>query len=191
MNADIQIIDNFLSNDQFKELKEFVEGDAKIPWMLSQNVASRYDTGEAICEERYNYQFAHTLYDNGASPSPFAHCLNNFLRVLDPMLLLRCKVNLNPGTDKIIDHGLHIDILPYEVAKNCTTGVFYINTNNGYTRFEDGSKVESIANRLVLFPSIMKHTGSTCTDEKYRTVLNVNFMLRGSEVEYPKLDLKK
>ena len=51
-----------------------------------------------------------------------------------------------------------------------------MNTNNGYTKFEDGTKVESVANRLVTFPASMMHTGTSCTDKKIRIVINFNYM---------------
>ena len=51
-----------------------------------------------------------------------------------------------------------------------------MNTNNGYTLFEDGTKVDSIANRMVVFDGNTKHTGSTHTDDdRFRFVLNINF----------------
>ena len=50
-----------------------------------------------------------------------------------------------------------------------------MNTNNGYTKFEDGSIVESVANRIVTFPANMKHLGTSCTDEKTRVVINFNY----------------
>ena len=50
-----------------------------------------------------------------------------------------------------------------------------MNTNDGYTEFEDGTKVESVANRLVTFPANLKHTGTSCTDEKTRIVINFNY----------------
>ena len=60
-------------------------------------------------------------------------------------------------TDKVIEHGLHIDI---ENSLNCCkTSVMYLNTNNGYTLFEDGTKVDSVANRLVTFNNSTKHSG--------------------------------
>ena len=37
-------------------------------------------------------------------------------------------------------------------------------------------EVESVANRLVVFPSSMLHAGVTTTDAKYRTVINFNFI---------------
>ena len=51
-----------------------------------------------------------------------------------------------------------------------------MNTNNGYTRFEDGTKVESVANRMVTFPNQMMHTGTTTTDSEYRLVINLNYV---------------
>ena len=53
--------------------------------------------------------------------------------------------------------------------------IYYVNSNDGYTEFRDGTKVESIANRLAIFPSTMEHTGSTCTNTKFRCVINFNF----------------
>jgi hypothetical protein len=50
-----------------------------------------------------------------------------------------------------------------------------MNTNNGYTEFEDGTRVESVANRFISFPVGMKHRGTSCTDKKTRVVINFNF----------------
>ena len=41
----------------------------------------------------------------------------------------------------------------YKKLKQLTTSIFYVNTNNGYTKFEDGSIVESVANRMLIFDS--------------------------------------
>ena len=51
-----------------------------------------------------------------------------------------------------------------------------MNDNNGYTLFEDGTKVESKENRVVIFDSQMRHAGIPCTDEKRRVVINFNFI---------------
>ena len=65
-----------------------------------------------------------------------------------------------------------------EVASHWTTAIFYINTNNGYTEFENGEKIESVANRLIMFPSNIKHRGVTQTDEQTRIMINFNFLKR-------------
>ena len=53
--------------------------------------------------------------------------------------------------------------------------ILYLNTNDGYTCFEDGNKIKSIENRFVAFDSSLKHSGTTCTDEPRRIVLNINY----------------
>ena len=50
-----------------------------------------------------------------------------------------------------------------------------MNTNNGYTIFEDGTKVESVANRMITFPANLKHTGTSCTDQQVRIVINFDY----------------
>ena len=57
-----------------------------------------------------------------------------------------------------------------------TTAIFYLNTNNGYTLFEDGQRVASVANRIVIFDAALRHTGASCTDADHRLVLNLNFV---------------
>ena len=46
---------------------------------------------------------------------------------------------------------------------------------NGYTIFEDGAKVESVANRMITFPANVKHKGTSCSDEKTRVNINFNY----------------
>ena len=65
--------------------------------------------------------------------------------------------------------GFHCDI------KNVTTSIFYINTNNGWTKFKDGCKVECIENRMVIFDSNIEHAGFSCTDQKRKVVVNFNY----------------
>ena len=55
------------------------------------------------------------------------------------------------------------------------TGVLYMNNCNGYTKFKNGEKVLSEENKYVEFNSNLEHTGSSCTDEKRRVVINFNY----------------
>ena len=74
-------------------------------------------------------------------------------------------------TDTIRENDIHTDFTP---PLTCTTGIYYINSNNGYSKI-GGKKVESVENRLVLFDGRMPHRGTTCTDQMRRLVLNLNF----------------
>jgi len=49
----------------------------------------------------------------------------------------------------------------------------YVNSNNGYTKFENGQKIESIENRLITFNNNLKHNGTTSTNSQTRIVLNL------------------
>ena len=81
-------------------------------------------------------------------------------------------------TPTIVQNTFHTDFGVVNKEKgNVFTSIFYINDNNGHTLFEDGTKVESVANRLITFPTDVSHTGTSCTDEKIRVVINFNYIL--------------
>jgi len=172
----IKIFDNFLSTRLYRRFCEIVESE-DFPWYLSGPVA--YEDGtNSSCPEKYDYQFCHSLYESPAKISNSFNIIDPILDKIDIAVLLNAKINCNPATDNIIEHGFHVDV-PHDLAgKVSYTGVYYINSNNGYTIFKDGTKVHSKKNRLVIFPTTLNHTGSTCTDSKYRLVLNFNFIPR-------------
>ena len=54
--------------------------------------------------------------------------------------------------------------------------IFHINNNNGYTILEDGTKIESIANRAVFLDTSKPHQSTTCTDQDIRLNININYV---------------
>ena len=90
--------------------------------------------------------------------------------------LHRIKANLEPIKPERTHSDFHYDV--HKDGKPCpfmTTAIYYVNTNDGYTEFETGDKVNSVANRLVKFPSDIKHRGVSQLDTKVRCVLNLNY----------------
>ena len=71
----------------------------------------------------------------------------------------------------IINHQLHND-----VNIDCNTAILYLNDNDGKTIFENEEKVNSVKNRMIIFPSNLKHAGTTHTNTKHRMVINFNFL---------------
>ena len=176
--SDIKVIDNLLDENYFNKLQDqFMSPE--VPWVYADNVIGEEDLR---CDPKYNYQFSLDIYRDFSPQSQAFEILHPV--VTHPKLkmvgLFRIKANMNPATEKIQEHGLHTDAM-----FKCRTAVFFLNTNNGYTLFEDGSKVESVANRIVTFPSNMEHSGTTCTDEKRRLVINFNYF-EGDFFEIPK-----
>ena len=165
----MKIIDNLLDQNVFNGLQALMMG-GDIAWYYNPAIVD-YD------EILDRFQFTHRFYFDKIPTSPFLEQLNPILEIIKPVSIWRIKANLLTRTPNIIENAFHVDMndMPEERLKQWTTSIFYVNTNNGYTEFEDGTKVESVANRLVSFPSNMKHLGTSCSDEKTRIVINFNY----------------
>ena len=169
----MKIEDNFLEQTTFNELQSLImAGD--FAWYYNPLIVHER---EIVDEKQKDFQFIHTYYWYN---SPQSSHYSNLLPIIDKLglySLAKIKSNLLTRTSNIVKHTFHIDIedMSKEKQKQWTTSIFYINTNNGYTEFEDGTKVESVANRLVSFPANLKHRGTSCTDEKTRVVINFNY----------------
>ena len=86
------------------------------------------------------------------------------------LYLLIINLNIITRSSGIVIVVFHID-LPFK----CTTGIFYVNSNNGRTEFEDGTKIDCVANRMITFPSHMRHAGVTTTDSHCKVLINFNY----------------
>jgi hypothetical protein len=161
----ITIIDNFLDDTEFKKLQDFMMGPW-VPWAYNNALLSNVDDDSV-----YDFQFVHTFYKDHKPHSEALSKLDPIMAKINPAAVLRIKANLNPRTDNLYLHRAHTDVENYK----CITALFYVNTNNGYTIFEDGTKVNSVANRFVSFDSTMKHAGTSCTDQKVRVAINFNY----------------
>jgi hypothetical protein len=159
----VKIIDNFLSEEIFKSLQNTILGN-NFDWYYNNYI----DYENKINNK---FQFIHFFFNNNWRGSNF-HLIEPILNIIEPFSLVRIKANLITKTDNIIINEFHKD---FKNINNLTTGIFYINTCNGYTLFKEGTKVESIANRFVSFDSELEHTGTSCTDENIRVVINFNY----------------
>lgn len=161
---------NVLSDEHFKQLTDIIMSD-KFPWFYQNHVVHSHQSNT---EEKYQIQFVHKFHEgsNIVTGPELWNMLFPIFAVLQPHTFLRVKANNIPGQNKIVTHGMHCDVsVPLSY-----TAIFYCNTNNGYTEFKDGDKVFSEANSMVIFPSYMEHTGSTCTDTRCRVNININFV---------------
>ena len=167
----MKVIDNFLPSYNFKQIESSLLG-TNFSW---------YYNDEMLPENhpQYNpnlFQFTHTFYaTKGVTPYPNRTIKSEWLNLMDPVVERlggkgwRIKANMGPRTTEIRRNKFHIDF------PNIKTAVYFINTNNGWTEFQNGDKVESVANRIVIFDSNTMHTGTTCTDEKVRVLINFNY----------------
>ena len=183
-----RIYDNCLPLDVFKKMKDIMLS-GEFPWFYNDAIIyggefesplDGYDNDNTV------YQFTHSFYKGGfQSWPPTTEVIAPILDILDPRSWIRVKANLNPMRSNQLVSGWHYDstnwnMKPYD---DSTTAILYMNTNNGYTLMETGDKVESVENRLVLFPNDILHTGITQTDTKIKVSLNLNFFENKDEGE--------
>ena len=164
-----KVLDNYLDKQDFKKIQSIVLED-NFPWYFNE-----YKTyGDK--KEIINFQFVHTFYNNYQIQSPFFDLLKPLVKSINPTALIRIKCNLTPVYHKIVQHDFHTDMNENNIKDNVKVGIFYFNSNNGKTIFKNGEEVESIANRLLVFPVDQIHTGTTHTNTKTRVVLNINWI---------------
>ena len=170
---DIEIIDNFMPKKVFEEFQSLIK---EIPWYTSVVLNEN-----ATCDLIDNFMLTHNFYAQYKPQSQFfSSHIATLLSHMQVRSLIRVRANLTARTEKIIKHGFHIDyeaVVDGEVQEthNCFTSILYLNTNDGYTEFENGTKIESIENRLITFPLSYRHTGTTCTNYPFRSVINFNY----------------
>ena len=157
----MNIYKNFLPKDIFKILKDNMMGEY-FPWFF-QN--------EVLVGDNKHFQFTYIfLNKKGMNCSPETmNIINPILKKIKYKKLNKVKANLLTRTNKITEQGMHID------QPQGTTGIFYINNCNGYTKFKTGEKIKSEENKYVEFNSTVEHTGSSCTNQNRRIVINFNY----------------
>ena len=169
------IEDDFLDQKEFDKLQDLMLSP-DFAWYYNPTIDFENTLGD-------KFQFIHFFYKAFTPTSSNIKIINPVLAKIDAVSLWRIKANLLTKTSNIIENEFHVDMdmMSEEKQKQWTTSIFYINTNNGYTEFQDGriamenTKVESVANRMVTFPANLKHYGTSCTDEKTRVVINFNY----------------
>lgn len=164
------ICTNVLNQKAFDILQQQLTSD-RFPWFYNDHVV---DTKDMMTDTKYQVQFVHWFHQNSTVITSHENwqMLFPIFEILQPYSFIRVKANNIPGNDSQVSHGFHIDT----TVPLSWTAIYYVNTNNGYTEFEDGTKIDSVANSMIIFPSNKKHSGSTCTDKRSRINININFM---------------
>jgi len=155
---------NFLTPEEHKHLFDLLLSNGLFPLF--------YNCGVGYKGEK-DFYFFHNIFDatrGWVGVESGIDAIMPILKKMDIKALLRIKINFFTKTEKIQKHSPHIDF-PYE----CKTALFYVNDNDGYTGFADGTKIPSKGNSLVHFDAGIPHYSTTCTDENLRCNINFNY----------------
>ena len=170
IKCEYKIIDNLLPKELAQTIENKLLGDdVTFPWYFNKNVVA-----DSSNDNLNNYQFTHIFYKEYVVYSQMFSIVFPLVKYLNPESILKIKANLNPRTDVRHVFDYHVDFL--SKSSDRKTAIYYVNTNNGVTILEDGTEIESIANRLVIFEQKILHTGTTCTDQKVRCLINLNYI---------------
>ena len=165
-----EVIDDFLDEEYFDSLVTLFtgkdeEGIFNMPWYFQSCISKKN-----VVEDKLFYM-THMFYENNMPKSNFYDKLIPLLEKLGVECLLRIKANLFPNTEILHEHPMHVD---YDFF---TSGaVLSLNTCDGYTKLEDGTKVDSVANRVLLFDASKKHCSTTTTNVSARINININYI---------------
>jgi hypothetical protein len=157
--------DNFLDNNLFNELENFVLNNNNFPFFLQKKLNDEQDNEN-------DYYFYHLVIDQGLKTSNSFDFLINFLaKKLDVKSFIRIKINLYPSTENIIEHASHVD---YDFSHKGI--ILSLNTCDGYTTLFDNTKVDSVRNRALFFDPSKPHSSSSCTNSQFRANINMNYL---------------
>ena len=157
-----EVIDNFLDKEYFDSLATFFIN--QMPWFFSKEIAE-----ENVVEDKLFYMY-HNIYEACVPRSPAFDKIFPLLQKLEADHLLRIKANLYPSSETLQEHIMHVDF----DYSHCTA-LFSLNTCDGYTKLKDGTKINSVANRVLLFDASEEHCSTTTTNVSARINININY----------------
>ena len=188
-----EVIDNFLPAEDFELIQNLflpkyedegleisLEADGNrttinteqhhIPWIYSTVISSEAATPNQG-KDRTMFFMSHNIYvDDYGILSPFYPYFKPALERLGVKALRRIRCNLFPNTAQgVYVHEYHTDS---DFSHNAA--LLSINTCDGFTTLEDGTKIDSVANRVLIFDGMTRHASSTTSNEAAR--INVNIL---------------
>ncbi|UNH61174.1 DNA endonuclease V [Synechococcus phage S-SZBM1] len=165
----MQVIDDFLPEEVFTTLCDATINNRDFPLFYDVKLES------SSVDPTYNFQYVHKFYDDDQPASPYYDVIENiFSQRLGVKSWIRIKLNMTFSTPTCIEWGSHTDV---PVEWNSKTAIFYLNSNNGYTKILDApcATIESVQNRLLIFDGKLQHTAASSTSYGRRFVINFNY----------------
>ena len=161
------VIDNFLDEDIFDGLVNLITdkektGNTIMPWFFQAGFRGTVETSG---------YFYHSFYNDQVPQTPLFNELLPLIQKIELKSLLRVKANLYPNTHKLHEHPMHTD---YYFSHS--SAILSLNTCDGYTKLEDGTKIDSVANRMLFFDGSKQHSGTTTTNDQARINININYI---------------
>jgi len=167
-----QVVDNFLTREEFNKIHDTIMS-TDLAWQWADKIVDDDDL-----EFLHRSQFVSPFYHYSTGKRDGVEILKPILdRLCKGKEVLRIKANLQTYSPNPTPNKFHVDMLDEDgkAIKDYYTSIFYLNTCNGATIFEDGTEIASVANRMLTFDGELMHTGRPASDAKRRVVINFNY----------------
>jgi len=173
----MDIIDNFLPEKEFRGLQSYMMNN-DCPWFYQEDGTLN-----------------HLFYSaKGQLPREDEEICAATAVILDPIMIKLGVVqpykveayfkggitNYNKGVKSVKEVGMVKDTYisgrsSINTNSNDKVAVLFVNTNDGYLEFEDGSKVPSVENTIVVFDSNTKYRTVETPDDSRRVAINFTY----------------
>lgn len=162
----INVINNFINNDFFYKVSNTVFNTDEFPWYIKNNYT-----------QEKHLRFKHTLIKKDErekiTSSPFAEILlSDILKQLKAKKINFAEITLRTRTEEIIK-------LPPKMSPNIDnktlTAILFLNTNNGHTQVSGQHTIESVENRVIIFPSYSSYFNTTASNKNFRGLITLEY----------------
>ena len=177
----MKIIDDFLTPKDYAHVKSNMLDKSMIPW--NYGFGKSFGDRERTIQDLRNQQLTYTIYHVARYPeimgTEYSGVVAPIINKCNVLAIHRIKANLElySGEEKF-ESEFHYDWSDKNTnlpGRGMQCAIYYVNSNNGYTEFEDGTTIESVGNRMVFFDNALKHRGVSSTDVPARCVINFNW----------------
>tara|TARA_Y100000356_G_C11157652_1_gene234161 strand:- start:142 stop:687 length:546 start_codon:yes stop_codon:yes gene_type:complete len=173
---------NYLPLEKFEFLKNSLRNHW-FPWgfvpfqVLRENspkTAEEHQKNEFYSSPDINdWHLTHLAFD-GVQESEHRPIFDDLVYSLTPKNIYRVKANLLLPNGEHTKSSFHTDIEGQEsIPDTANVSIYYLNTCNGYTELEDGTKINCEENKLITIGANIKHSAVRQTDTKTRYVINI------------------
>tara|TARA_R100001480_G_scaffold36982_2_gene49757 strand:- start:2866 stop:3351 length:486 start_codon:yes stop_codon:yes gene_type:complete len=155
---------DFLIKEIFNNIKNNIIHDNFFPWFLKEKLNENQENSAL------DSYFTHSFYLNNNINSDKFNLIKPLIEKLKAKALLRVVANFYYRTDKIVEHPMHCDYqFPHKGA------LLSLNTCDGFTILEDGTRVPSVENQLLHLATDKPHASTSTTNAKGRFNIIVNY----------------
>ena len=165
----MRIIENFLPENNFRFIQTLLMSN-NFPYYRQEWVGTPDDISLTSLLTHLLIYDGEKKTDEAFQKIIMEPIANKLRQENNSLNIVRAKVNLYPYQNEHMKSTYHVDQdIEHKVL------LLPINTNNGYTEFESGTRFQSIENTAIIFDGNLKHRSVSQTDNSAKINININY----------------